>query len=485
MIRSSLPRMWCVVLLAIVSLAALDHPNSFCRTWYVGPTRTYTAPTQVMPLVADGDTVLIDSGLYLKDVGVWRANRLVLRCPNGIAHLEAQGIAAARKGIWVIDGDSTYVEGIEFSGCAISEADGSNGAGIRFESHYLHCRHCFFRDNQEGILTGNDTTNVIVIEACEFDHNGVETGAAAGFQHNIYVGHSRSCTITFCYFHRSIVGHEIKSRANRSYILYNYIVDGPDGDGSYSIDLPNGGLGDVVGNIIEKGSRTQNSTVVSYGEEGLINPERRLIFASNTVVTDRQPTTFLHLADGSNAVITNNIFAGATHLLVGPTDTANNVINGDIAFFRFRNAGAFDYHVTSPFMGFDSLLSQPPEDGVVLSPAREYVHPLDSSIVVTPYYVGALPPLVQSFVKASGHGYQLEPYPNPCTTLITIYLPPIAVGRKTNIRIFNAIGQEVYQAAIASESPFRLERGSLPAGVYHYIITSESVTLASGSLVAQ
>jgi hypothetical protein len=352
--------------------------NLQAKTWEVGPTRQYKAPSAVMSLVAAGDTVLIDSGLYVKDVGTWRANDLVLKCAKGYAHLEAQGTAASRKAIWVIDGDHTYVEGIEFSGCAISEADGSNGAGIRFESHRLECRRCYFHDNQEGILTGNDTTNEIVVEACEFDHNGVETGGNAGFQHNIYVGHSRYCRIAFCYFHRAIVGHEIKTRANHNFILYNHIVDGPTGDASYSIDMPNGGLSYVIGNSIEKGPMTENSTVIEYGGEGLINPESEFYFVNNTVVTDRTPTTFLSISkDATVARIANNIFAGPGHPLTAH-DTVANVLATDTAFFHFRNPSNYDYRLKTNFSGLQSAVDLGSPHGFSLIPTKEYVHPNDS-----------------------------------------------------------------------------------------------------------
>jgi hypothetical protein len=289
-----------------------------------------------MGLVATGDTVEIDSGTYSGDVGTWRTDSLIIRCASGYAHLEATGNVAQEKGIWVVDGNHIYIEGIEFSGCAISEAEGDNGAGIRLEGLGLECRRCYFHDNQEGILTGNDTTCEVTIEACEFDHNGVETGGAAGFEHNIYVGHSRSFTLKFCYFHGAVVGHEVKSRANRNYILYNHIVDGPQGDGSYSIDLPNGGLSFLIGNSIEKGPNTENSTVVDYGAEGIINPDSEFYFVNNTIVTDRQPTTFMNIAAGGKAKLINNIFAGGTHLLNGTADTLSNIITSDTSFFHFR-----------------------------------------------------------------------------------------------------------------------------------------------------
>jgi hypothetical protein len=474
--------------LFLLSLLTLFCSPLHARTWNVGATRTYSLPSQVMSLVANGDTVLIDSGLYLKDCGVWRAKGLVLKCESGYAHLEAQSTAAVKKGIWVIDGDSAYVEGIEFSGCAISEADGSNGAGIRFESHILECRRCVFHDNQEGILTGNDTTNEIRIEGCEFDHNGVETGAAAGFQHNIYVGHSRLCRIAYCYFHRSIVGHEIKSRANRSYIFSNYIVDGPDGDGSYSIDLPNGGLGDIVGNIIEKGPNTQNSTVVTFGEEGLINPEKRFVFSHNTVVSDRTTTTFIRVADGTeSALVANNIFAGATHLLVGVADTLNNVVRANVAFFNFRNAHDYDYHVTKPFEGYDSVAKlNELNDGVLLWPRREYSHPFDSSAErsVEPTYVGALAPLFEANVENSITRSQLKPYPNPVANEAFISLPTeIATGDAT-LALYDELGRFVpVSYSAADQRLFRFERGSLPSGEYSYSISTRSRCIATGRLI--
>ncbi|HEY3875584.1 MAG TPA: hypothetical protein VGM92_08910, partial [Candidatus Kapabacteria bacterium] len=358
---------------------------SQAKTWLVGPARQYIAPSKVQNLVAPGDTVLVDSGTYVGDVATWNANNLVLRCPNGTARFNANGNIAGDKGIWLFYGTNAYVEGFEFYGAAISEADGDNAAGIRVQGNNFTCRRCYFHDNQEGILTGNDTSdNSIWIEACEFDHNGVETGGGAGFEHNIYIGLCSSCTIKFCYFHASIVGHEVKCRANVSYILYNYIVDGPAGDGSLSIDIPQGGLAYVIGNIIEKGPMTANSTVIGYGEEGFKNPDTDLYFLNNTVVTDRNPTTFFEIASGTKtALIANNIFAGNAHPITGFTDTEANVFNADTSFFHFADPGNYDYHIAQNFPGFTNAVSVI-ESGFSLSPTLEYVNPEDSILRIPP-----------------------------------------------------------------------------------------------------
>ncbi len=365
-------------LIILLLLATMAH----AKTWLVGPTRQYTVPSAVMNLVADGDTVLIDSGLYTGDVGVWNNNDLVLRCPDGMARFNANGNIAQKKGIWVLAGNNTYVEGFEFYGAAIDSTDGDNGAGIRVGGNGLTCRRCYFHDNQEGILTGNDTTNNdIWIEACKFDHNGVENGGAAGFEHNIYVGLCSTCTIKFCSFTRSIVGHELKCRANVSYILYNYIADGATGDGSLSIDIPQGGLAFVIGNSIEKGPMTANSTVIGYGEEGFKNPDTDFYFINNTIVTDRNPTTFFEIASGTKtALIANNIIAGTGHPIVGFTDTESNVINADTSFFHFADPANYNYNVTENFPGFQNAATLGSVDGFSLTPVSEYIDPEDSVI---------------------------------------------------------------------------------------------------------
>ena len=49
----------------------------------VGPTRTYTTPSQAAAVSLDGDIIEIDAGIYLNDVTVWRRNNLTLRGVGG------------------------------------------------------------------------------------------------------------------------------------------------------------------------------------------------------------------------------------------------------------------------------------------------------------------------------------------------------------------------------------------------------------------
>ena len=275
------------------------------RTWQVGPTRALAAPSAAAAVARDGDTVLIDAGTYSGDVATWTQDDLTLRGVGGRAHLRADGQDAQGKAIWVIAGDRTTVDRIEFSGATVPD---QNGAGIRQEGTGLTVTRSWFHDNQNGILTGADPESDIVIRRSRF----FRSGAGDGYTHNLYVGAVRSLTITGSWLWGADVGHELKSRAAANTIVANRISDG-DATASYSIDLPNGGRSLVAGNVIIQGPRSENPALVSYGAEGLTHPSRSLRVVNNTFVNRRTSGTFVALADGSRAYLRNN-------LLVGPGD---------------------------------------------------------------------------------------------------------------------------------------------------------------------
>jgi len=81
----------------------------------------------------------------------------------------------------------------------------------------------------------------------------------------------------------------VKSRARRSDIRDNHIVDGPDGEASYEIDLPNGGIAHITGNTVGQSARTQNPVLISYGAEGNVWPENKLTLKNNNLTSDYLP----------------------------------------------------------------------------------------------------------------------------------------------------------------------------------------------------
>jgi hypothetical protein len=331
----------------------------------VGAERELKLPSAAARIARDGDVIEIDAGVYDKDAAVWRQNRLTIRGVGGRVHLRAEGAHAEGKAVWVLKGNDTTIEGMEFSGAKVPD---QNGAGIRLEGAGLTLRSCYFHDNENGILAGPGKASDIVIEHSEFAHNGFGDGQS----HNIYIGNVRSFTLRFSYIHHAVVGHNVKSRAQKSTITYNRIVDENDGRSSYALEFPDGGLAFVLGNVIHHGPMAENPTVVSYGAEGLKQAVNELYFVNNTVVNEQHAGgRFLFVRAGAGTVrIENNVFSGAGPFLVGPGKLRNNFV---AAKADFVDAAEFDYRLKAGAKAIGRGIEPGSARGVDLRPASEYV----------------------------------------------------------------------------------------------------------------
>lgn len=352
--------------LLVLALAA--GPAAWADSVRVGPQHALKTPSAAAKVARDGDIVEIEPGLYAGDAAVWTQNHLTIRGRAGRAHLRADGAQAEGKAIWVIKGSATTIENIEFSG---AKAPDRNGAGVRLEGAGLTVRNCHFHHNENGILTGANLESDIVVEHSEFDRNG----AGDGGSHNLYVGTVRTFTLRYSYSHHAIVGHNVKSRAIKSYILYNRIADEQHGRASYAIDLPDGGLSFVIGNLIQQGPENDNRTIVAYGAEGYKNLLNELYFVSNTVVNDDpKGGRFVVIQPGADAVrIINNLFAGPGELISGKGDWRANqrAAKGD-----FINPDKLDYRLKPRAGGVGKGIDAGSAYGFPLRPSAEYRHPL-------------------------------------------------------------------------------------------------------------
>lgn len=317
---------------------------SLATTFQVGATRSYTRPCQVAPLVQDGDIVEIDAGTYSGDVCTWTADRLTLRGVGGFAALEANGQAAGGKAIWVIQGDENTVEWVAFSGATVPD---QNGAGIRQEGTSLTIDHCYFHDNEDGILAGDNAESDIVIRNSEFANNGYGDGQS----HNIYINHIRSFTFQNSISHHAYKGHTLKSRAAETWVLYSALSDGVDGQGSYQIDLPNGGFAVILGNVIQQGPAAENSALVSFAEEGATNTAQALYVVNNTFVNDRGSGTFIRNSSGNDSVVINNLLVGGGTALDGPGQLQTCLETNDAGFV---DGAAGDYRLLETSVAIDA-----------------------------------------------------------------------------------------------------------------------------------
>ncbi|HMO45538.1 MAG TPA: hypothetical protein PKB14_05860 [Rubrivivax sp.] len=259
----------------------------------------------------DGDTILLPSGEYRGDAAVIHQKQLTIR-GHGAARpvLIAGGRSAEGKAILVVRDGDILIENIEFRGARVPDG---NGAGIRFEKGRLLVRGCAFFDNEIGLLTANFEDARLIIEDSIFAGAPPHAGA---LHHLLYAGRIASLKVSGSRFHRGHTGHLLKSRAQRTELAYNLLVDGEGGRASYEVDLPNGGDALLVGNVIGQSAHTENRVLVAYGAEGHAWPHSRLRMAHNTLLNDGvQPAWFLRvwrdrLPPGTPVQAVNNLSVG-------------------------------------------------------------------------------------------------------------------------------------------------------------------------------
>jgi Right handed beta helix region len=355
-------------LLALLVLGLATAPAAQTRVLHVGPGQKYRRPCQAIAVARAGDRIEIDARgnrSYRGDVCAWSTNRLTIVGVHGRAHIDAAGHNSEGKAIWVIAGNDTTIDNIEFSGARVPD---QNGAGIRQEGANLLVEHCYFHDNQEGILAGDNPASNIVIDSSVFARNG----AGDGYSHNIYINHVRSFTLRFSYSTDARVGHLVKSRALRNYILYDRL-SGERGTDSYELDLPNGGLSYVIGTVIEQGPNTQNPNMLAYGEEGDLNPDSHLYAVNDTFVNDlhKGDAIFVGPEVTQPVLAENDISTGSTAFVAQPrAHTRHNCITGNPGF---ENPAKYDYTLKASSKCRRTGVHPGDAQGFSLTPRFEYV----------------------------------------------------------------------------------------------------------------
>lgn len=354
------------------------------RVLRVSPGSAIPSIRAAAQLAKDGDIVEISAGEYHADVAVWKQKALTIRGVGGRARLYADGVSAEGKAIWVFRNGEFVIENIDFIGTRVADR---NGAGIRFVKGRMTVRNCLFYNNETGLLTADNKDAELIIENSEFAYNG----SGDGKSHNLYVGNIRLLKVNGSYFHHANIGHLIKSRASENIIEYNRLTDEPGGLSSYELELPNGGYGLIIGNIIQQNRNSENSTIVSYGAEGYKTPSNTLFLINNTIVNEHPlGGAFLRVAQGMTRVISrNNLLVGAGQNHVPGTLDSKNDIFADWDIFEMpqrQNYALNKIGQTLPTINKNISHDTP-------LPTHEYVHPLSTRLLTsTRLYPGASQP---------------------------------------------------------------------------------------------
>src|SRR5258708_37700336 len=185
-------------------------------TLTVGTGQQYGALAAAIAASHDGDVIAVQAGTYTNDFATITTD-ITIEGVGGMVNLVATVPPPNGKAILVTAANVT-LDGISFSGAAVPDG---NGAGVRYEGGNLTINNCYFFNNQEGLLAGDDPAGAITITHTEFANNG----AGDGYTHNLYVGEIGTLTVDQSLFTGANVGHEIKSRALNTIIENSRIID--------------------------------------------------------------------------------------------------------------------------------------------------------------------------------------------------------------------------------------------------------------------
>ena len=317
-------KLMCLLRLAgmlLIFISTLRVDTVAAETLHVGAQRLLKTPGAAATVAKSGSTIEIDAGVYENDYSTWSQDSLTIRGNGGMVHMKSSGLIPNGKAIWIIRGDNTTVENVEFSGAKVED---KNGAGIRHERGHLYLRNNFFHDNEFSILTGSAPDSTLYIESSRIWNQK----RSNSFSHGIYVGAIERFTIRDSHIMGTDRGHQIKSRALENLIAFNRIGDSKQGNSSRLIDLPNCGLSFVVDNKMFKASSTENISAIGYGAEGCgdrNDRQRQLYVVKNKFVNEASRGILVNNHVAAGVRVANNWIIGHGVFLKGSGKQSDNI----------------------------------------------------------------------------------------------------------------------------------------------------------------
>jgi hypothetical protein len=493
--------------LALTATTIMLSNYSSATEWYVGATRPYTVPSDVRNLVADNDTIYLDGGIYLNDATKWTKKNLKfigLGTGSNRSVLQYIGDIPNGKGIFVFESpgtsDNPYIENIVFDGAQVSDVNGGNGAGIRFQANNITIVNCKFINCQNGILEGNGsvtTSNVTILDS-EFENNGYQLPndpTHSGYEHHIYISASAdTLLVRNCHFHRPRgQANAIKTRAQRSFILYNLIDEEATGYGSWELNIAQGGLSIIIGNVIILGPAGANHGIVGY--DAATNVLQDFYFVNNTVINQFPGNIKYFNVVPAGGITTfkiyNNVFASvpaATNTMFtgnqpAVLDSAGNAATSNYAAFGFTNTGANDYSLTSAATAAidQGVNAGTASGGYVLTPQYTYTGN-GSALVTRTTSGGGIDAGAYEFsnlasIDESPNDDDIAIYPNPSSGILNVDFSAHKGAPFIEIAVYNAPGTLVYSTPVAeSSASFQLDLSAWPKGVYLIRISRETTS---------
>ncbi|MBL0309809.1 MAG: T9SS type A sorting domain-containing protein [Bacteroidetes bacterium] len=461
----------------------------------------------------DGDTIYLDGGTYVNDAVKWEKKNLKfigMGTSQNPTVMKYTGDISNGKGIWVFEqpgvSDNAYIENITFDGAQVSDGNGGNGAGIRYQSVNLHIRNCCFVNCQNGILEGgNYNGSQVIIENSEFSNNGYNGSNSSyiGYEHHIYISaNTDSFVVMNCHFHDPRgQANSLKTRAQRSYILYN-LIDEASGNGSWELNIAQGGMLVVIGNVIIQGPSGANHGIIGW--DAVTNPLEELYFINNTVINKFAGNVrFVNVSPVSDITafkFYNNIFAsttGASNTLFSGNipavlDTSNNLFIPNFVSFNFANSTDGDFNLLASATTAIDHGANPGQTstGYNLAPAfmfqSDTLPLLQRNISGAAIDIGAYEYGFPTFLSNEMQNQlAISVFPNPMRKEAIIEMMANDLLDGMNFSLYNVQGQVVMKDIPLVLKKTKITAENLPLGIYLYKVIRHGEMIVTGKIVLE
>ena len=287
-----------ILLLAAAALAATPAASQRTIAPYSIDGEGFATLQQAVDAIGAGQgTITVANGAH-GDCAVQTAGRVTYRGETG-GRAILDGGACEGKGTLVLRGAGARVEDLVFQNIKV---DDGNGAGIRLEAGTLDVARAWFRDSQQGILSGSDA-GAVTLTRSTFTRLGDNNG---GPSHSVYFNRIPSLSVTNCRFEEGRGGHYVKSWAARTDVLDSSFDDSGGKWSNYMIDLPGGTRGRIAGNVFVQGSDKENhSAFIAVGaEDGSANPTNLAVAGNTATLAPEVPWSTVFVADWGKGRVT-------------------------------------------------------------------------------------------------------------------------------------------------------------------------------------
>ncbi|HEU4412579.1 MAG TPA: hypothetical protein VFS43_45470 [Polyangiaceae bacterium] len=293
--------------LALALALATGSGVAGAATYKVGPGERYAQPEEVADLLAPGDVVELAGGqtyrpVHFRESGT-AAAKITIR---GVMVDGKRPVLAGGEYTAIFDGDHYVAENLEITGgsetCLIHKGDD------------LTVRNALVHDcAQHGILSNDDEAGSLTIEYSEVYGCGRDL-----LNHQVYITANSEVypdavfRLQHSYVHDANGGNNVKSRARRNEIYYNWVegalfhaldLIGPDNGERYGGPREDS---DVVGNVLWVTGEWQAARI---GGDGTGATGGRYRFVNNTVIMAGASDVAIRLQEEVESLeLHNNVF---------------------------------------------------------------------------------------------------------------------------------------------------------------------------------